>query len=242
MAKFTISLNYDEFTAPIVNSNRSALAKAGVTGGFLVKLSELPANVVQDLLHEAITKHLQAGLPKAAEAESATTESCQAAMKARWDMLVQGSTAGTKARKTPTRDPIKAEATRMLKKAITDRSDEKLDGKTLTTMVSQLFKVEAAYKKGGDQDEKLAPTATLVRNAMASAKKAYDDQQSMNESLNKLAERAAKASKEAKAQREAEAAAKAAEEAGEEAEAPKPTPTEKRKAEVSASKKKPAAR
>lgn len=227
MPKLQIEIDQDSFTAAIVNSPRSALGKKGIKGGVNVKIADIPSNVLTTLLFQAIQAHMQVGL-KTLDPETATTETCQEAMKARLALLVSGTATGTTTRKAPTRDPIKAAAKAMVKKAIQERTDEKLDGKVLTKMVSELFKLHDTWVKGDRKDEKLAKTAQLVENALKSAREAHESQAAMNDTLAKLSARAAKASQEAKAAKEAAANAEAGE--AEEAET-KPTPTQKVKAE-----------
>lgn len=226
MPQLQITVEQDKFTAAITKSKRSALGKRGISGGVLVDVSKIPANVVTALLFQAIETHMQTGL-KALNAETATQAECQAAMKARVELLYSGSLTAAGGRKAPTRDPIKAAAKLSVKTAIQERSDEKLDGKTLTKMVSDLFKLHDQWVKDGSKaDSKYAKPAALVAAALKAAKEAHDAQQDMNESLAQLAETAKKKSAEAKAAKAAAAAE--AGEGGAEAEdaEARPTPTQ----------------
>lgn len=225
MAKHTFTIDFDKFTAQIVNSKRSTLGKRGITGGVEVDFSKIPDNVKTNLLIDAVRNYLQVGL-KTIDQENATTEDCQKAMRARLSLLESGAvSAPGQTRKAPTRDPIKAAAKMSVRKAIADRTEEKLDARVLTSTVNDLFKMHDAWvKAGSDPAAKAAKAATLVANALAAAKVAHDAQQEMSESLAGLAEKAAKLSAEAIAKREAAAA-----EAGEEAEVAPTKPTGKKK-------------
>jgi hypothetical protein len=220
MAKLQIEIDHGVFTAAIVNSNRSKLGKRGIKGGVKVDVSKIPSNVLTALLFDAIRDHMQVGL-KTIDQETATTEDCQKAMQARLDLLVSGAVAGPgAARKAPTRDPVKAAAKMLVKKAIQDRTEEKLDGKVLTKLVGDLFKLHDSWVKDGsptetDDDKKRAKAATLVANALKTAREQQDAANAMSDALAGLASKASQLS--AKAREAKEAAA----EAGEEAEAPK---------------------
>ncbi len=203
MAKHTITINFDKFTAAIANSPRSKLGKRGIKGGLEVDLSKIPDEVKTSLLLDAVRNYLQVGL-KTVDQDSATTEQCQAAMRARLAILESGALSGPgQPRKAPTRDPVVANAKLAIKKAIQERSPEKLDGKVLTKMVSELFKLHAKWTKDGRPDDvKGIAGMKMIDNALAQAKAALDAQQAMAESLGGLAERASKLSAEAKAKRE----------------------------------------
>jgi len=228
MAKHTITIDYDKFTAQIVNSKRSTLGKRGITGGVEVDFSKIPDQIVTNLLIDAVRNYMQVGL-KTINQETATVEDCQAAMRARLALLESGAvTAPGQGRKAPTRDPVKAAAKLSVRKALQGRTEEKLDAKVLTTTVNDLFKLHAAWvKEGSAADHPRAKAAMMVENALKAAQAAHDAQREMDESLAPLAAKAAKLSAEAKAKREAEAT-----EAGEEAEATaeaKPAPKKQAK-------------
>lgn len=221
MAKLQVELNYDRYTAPIVNSKRSALGKREIKGGLEIDFSTIPAGVLTNLLIDAVTAYVQVGL-KTLDQETATTEDCQAAMKARLSLLQSGATSAPgQARKAPTRDPIVAAAKAQIKQAIQARSEEKILAAVLTKMVNDLFKLHKAWEKAGsDPAAKEAKAAQMVINALAAAKAAHDQRGAMSDSLAGLAAKAAKLSAEAKAKK---AAAEAEEtEASVEAPAPKP--------------------
>lgn len=217
MAKITIELDYDSFTAQIVNSNRSALGKRGITGGVNVKFSELPSKVITNLLIAAIQDHLQVGL-KTLNAETATVEECQKAMRDRLELLKSGAKA---TRKAGAKDPVKDLAKKQIKKAISDRSEEKLDAPTLTKLVNGMFEAHKNYLKlpeGSEERAKLEKVYKVVEGALKTARATLQQTDSMDDVLSALAERAEKASADARAKREAEAPA--AEDAP--AETPKP--------------------
>lgn len=244
MAKNTTVEVYSQFTAQIVNSNRSKLGKRGITGGVLVDVTKIPASVINVLLIDAIQAHLQVGL-KTIDQDSATTEQCQEAMKARLELLYNGKTSGPGAtRKAPTRDVVTAEAKKIIKKSFQDQSEEKLDARTLTTIVNDMFKMAKEWEKAGsDPNAKAAGVAKIVNNAIATAKAAQEEAKQLAETLAPLAARAAQLSAEAKAKREAEAAEAAETMEGEDEKVEaKPTPTQKVNAQKAAAKKKPAAR
>lgn len=218
MAKHTITVNFDKFTAQIVNSKRSTLGKRGISGGVEVDFSKIPDQVLTNLLIDAVRNHMQVGL-KSINQETATVEDCQAAMKARLALLETGAvSAPGSARKAPTRDPVVAAAKLSIKKAIQDRTEEKLDGKVLTKMVSELFKTYNVWVKAGKPTEgqKGLQGLKMIEAALEQAKVALEAQRQMSESLAGLTEKATKLSQAAKAAKEAAEANEA------EAEAPKP--------------------
>lgn len=213
MSEISITFRHAEFTAPITNSKRSKLGKREITGGVPVNLADIPENVLWDLLNGAITDFLQAGL-KGLDQDSCSREDCQKAMVARLNLLKAGATSTpTAGRKAPTQDPVKLEAKRLLKAAIQSQSDEKIDGRTLTTAVSNLFKQHAQWLK--TKDAALEPIAKLVDEAMASARAKFEEQEKLSAGLKAVV---AEAKKEAAAKR--------------------PTPTERVNAEKKASPKK----
>lgn len=223
MAKITVELDYDSFTAQIVNSNRSALGKRGITGGVNVKFGEIPGKVLTNLLIAAIQDHLQQGL-KTLNADTATVEDCQKAMNARLELLKTGAKA---TRKAGAKDPVKDLAKKQIKKAIQDRSEEKLDAPTLTKIVNGMFDAHRDYKKDPETNKKFAKVFKVVEGALASARETLQGQEAMDDVFGDLAARAEKASAAAKAEREAKAAEAAAEEVEE---APKAKTTAKAKA------------
>jgi len=181
--QLTITLSGEgKFTAPIVNSERSKLGKRGITGGVEVDLTEIPEKVLRDLLMTAVTDYMQLAL-KNVDQDKATVEDCQEAMTGRLEMLKTGTK--TAERKAGTRDPIKAAARVILKKAIQAGSEEKLDGKTLTTAVAALFKSHTTWAKTKDAEvkEALADQAQLVEEALAQAREAAKKQDKMNKTL-----------------------------------------------------------
>ncbi len=220
MAKHTITVNFDKFTAQIVNSKRSTLGKRGITGGVEVDFSKIPDEIKTNLLIDAVRNYLQVGL-KSINQETATTEDCQAAMRARLSLLESGAvSAPGSARKAPTRDPVVAAAKLSIKKAIQDRTEEKLDGKVLTKMVSELFKTYNVWVKAGKPTEgqKGLQGLKMIEAALEQAKAAIEAQAKMSESLAGLADKASKLSQAAKAAKEAAEGAEAEAEA-----APAPT-------------------
>ena len=221
MSEITITLRHAEFTAPITNSKRSKLGKREITGGVAVNIGDIPENVVWQLLTDAITDFVQAGL-KNLDQDKATQAECQAAMKARLALLKSGAmSAPGSARKAPTRDPIKAEAKKILKAALQAGSEEKIDGRVLVSAVSALFKQHAAWVK--TKDEALEPVAKLVEDALAQARAQYEKQGAMSSALAAIVEKAKK-----------EAGTKAAE--------ARPTPTQRVAGEKKAGAAKPKAR
>lgn len=220
MAKHTITVNYDKFTVAIANSARSKLGKRGIKGGVEVDLTKIPDSVKTDLLIDAIRNYAQVGL-KSIDQDNATTEQCQAAMNARLELLYSGAvSAPGQARKAPTRDPVMAAAKAEIKKAMQARSEEKLDGKVLTKMVSELFKTHAKWVKDGrSEDVKGLAGLKMIDGAIEQAKAAIAAQNAMAESLAGLTAKAAELTKKAQA---AKAAKDAGEDAEVEAEAPKP--------------------
>lgn len=216
---FQINMKYDEYTAPIHNGGKaSKLFKRGIKGGLKVNIAEIPEQVLAELLLSAITEHLRVGL-KGLDKDTCTQEECVAAMQGRLDILMSGALSSTDSpRKAPTQDPVKREARAILKKAIQDRTEDKLDGRVLTKAVSDLFKAHAAYGKAvkaGDEEtqEKFASIAKLVEDALSAAKAKVDAQKAMSKTLAPLVEAAKKATAAKKA---------AAEAAGEVGEAAKP--------------------
>lgn len=219
MATHTITVKYDKFTAAIANSNRSKLGKRGITGGIEVDLTKIPDEIKTNLLLDAVRNYLQVGL-KAVDQDSATREQCVDAMKARLALLESGAvSAPGSARKAPTRDPVVAAAKASIKAAIQGRSEEKIDGKVLTKMVSDLFKLHTMWVKAGrNQDIKGVAGMKMIDGALEQAKAALEAQRAMSESLAGLAAKANQLSREAA---EKKAATEAAGEAGEAVEAPK---------------------
>lgn len=219
-----LEIKHPVYSAPIVNSKRSKLGKREITGGVEVNLAEIPANVLNDLLSQAIIDFLQVGL-KTVDQDKATTEECQAAMNARLDILKAGATTKTADRKPGAKDPIIEAAKKILKKTIQDMSDEKIDSKELTKAVNGMFKDYRAFQKSKSED--LADVAKLVQDAIDDAKADAKRQEARAKTLVAVV---------AKAREAATAAAS-------EAKAAKPAavkPTDKVKAEKS--KAKPAAR
>jgi len=218
-----LEIKHPIYSAAIVNSKRSKLGKRGVLGGVEVNLADIPANVLNDLLSQAITDFLQVGL-KSVDQDKATTEECQAAMNARLDILKAGATTKTADRKPGAKDPIVEAAKKILKKTIQDMSEEKIDAKELTKAVNGMFRDYKAWQKSKSED--LADIAKLVEDALADAKADAKRQEARAKTLVNVV---------AKAREAAQAASTAAKEA-------KPTPTQKVTAEKKAAKGKPAAR
>lgn len=217
MAKHTITVNFDKFTAAIANSARSKLGKRGIKGGVEIDLTKIPDEVKTDLLLDAIRNYAQVGL-KSVNQDTATTEECQAAMQARVELLYSGAvSAPGQARKAPTRDPVIAAAKLSIKRAISERSEEKLDAKVLTKTVSEIFKNHAKWVKAGRPDDvKGVNGLKMVDNAIEQARAALEAQRQMADSMAGLAATVQKLSAEAKARKAAEAVVEP------EAEAPKP--------------------
>lgn len=218
-----LEIKHPIFSAPIVNSKRSKLGKRGVLGGVEINYADIPANVLNDLLSQAVTDFLQVGL-KSVDQDKATTEECQAAMNARLDILKAGATTKTADRKPGAKDPIVEAAKKILKKTIQDMSEEKIDAKELTKAVNGMFKDYRTWLKSKSED--LADIAKLVEDAIADAKADAKRQEARAKTLVNVV---------AKAREAAQAASAEAKEA-------KPTPTQKVKAEKAAKAGKPAAR
>ncbi len=230
---YTLEMKHSTFTAPFSKTTRSAIGKR-LTGGVEYNIAELPANVVTALLTEKIEEFLQDGL-KALDKDNCTVEQAQAAMKARLELLKAGAIGTAAARKAPTQDPVRKEAKTILKAALQDQSDEKIDGRVLLATVNALFKVHGEWekaKKKGDEDivEALADRAALVENALATARERMKENQKISGTLAGVLAEAKKAAAAAAAKAEAKPAK------------PKASPTEKVKAEKAAAGKKPAAR
>lgn len=227
MANTTVTFKYEKFTAPITNSKRSAIGKRGITGGVEVLMAEIPNSVLGELLMGAIEDFVQVGL-KTLDKDNCTREQCQAAMQARLDLLKSGALSNPSGgRKAPVRDVIKAAAKALLKKAIQDRSEEKLDGKVLLATVNELFKQHAVWAKkttSADDKAKLAPIAQLVEDALTQAREAQAKQDELSKSLTSIVAQAKKASAAKAAAAEAEVDDEVDAEAAP-APAPKPRPT-----------------
>jgi hypothetical protein len=226
-----LNLNHAVFSAAIVNSTRSAMAKRGVTGGVEVNLAEIPVQTLENLLHGAITDYLQVGL-KSLDKDKASTEECQAAMKARLDILKSGGVTKAADRKPGAKNTIREAAKRIVKQSFKDMSEEKLDAKQLNAYVSDIFKVHTKWLKEKDEAVKaeLESAAQIVERALTTAKKQAEDQAKSTESLKDIF-KAAQARIAAAEAAKADAPAKPTK--------AKLTPTQKVSAEKAASKGKP---
>lgn len=221
-----LEIKHPTFSVAIVNSKRSALGKRGVTGGIEVNYAEIPASVLNDLLNKAVTDFLQVGL-KTVDKDKATTEDCQAAMRARLDILKAGATTKATERKPGAKDPIREAARKILKKTLQDMIEEKVDAKTLNKEVTGLFKAHREWLK--TKDPELEGIAQMVEDALSDAKadlaKAEKRAKTLASVVSKAREHAIAAQSEAQAAKP---------------KAVKASPTEKVKAEKA--KTKPAAR
>lgn len=193
-----LETKYDEITVPIANSKRSALGKReGMTGGLKVDLSEIPQQVLVNLLIGAIEKHVQDGL-KSLDKDNCTREDVIEAMTARVELLKSGATSVSKeGRKPPARNPVRTLARSLLRKAIQDRSDEKLDSKVLTKTITDLYKAHGEYVKAAKKEDEatmaqLEGPHSLVENALKTARNNLKEQAALGATLASVVTKAKK--------------------------------------------------
>lgn len=178
----TITLKHAEFDIPISSGPKSKFK--GVPGGFRVNLADIPQNVLADFIEKGLAAYLREGL-KSLEPEASTSE-CQAAMKSRYEQLINGR-AETKKRTQSLTAKLRSAARASLRNRLIERIPGELDAagkKEITNRVSLMFEQYDAWVK--TKDERFEKIALQVQRALNAAKAQHDAIQELSAGLDEL--------------------------------------------------------
>ena len=175
MITFTVASGKKFGLTAAAKSAKSALGKRGLAEvGAEFDFSKIHPRVMQELVIAAVQTKLRTAVKKL-NAEKATKEEIQKAMRDAFDLLVSGKKTARAASK---RDPIKAEATKLLKAALKDFNDnsddpEELDATAYTEKVKEMFAAHVRHAKGkGDETDEAI--AAIVQGYLDIAKERLD--------------------------------------------------------------------